>query len=506
MRTEKALYNLFANLLLQLVTALVGFILPAFFIQYYGSSVNGMIGSIKQFIAYLSLVEAGVGAASIAALYAPLLHQNNLAINKILSATKMFYQRSGLIFLALLVSIACLYPWLVSSEIDIQVSFLMTLIIGCSGILEFFFVGKYRVLLRADQKSYIISFILAATTALNALVAVVLILQHTNVLLVQAVATAVQVAGFFAIYYYVNKTYPQLNFKSEPDFKAIDKRWSAFMHQIAGMVVFHAPVVLITIFCGLKYVSIYVVYNMVFAAVQQIVAIFSNGLMAGFGEIMAAKQYATLKRAYDNYEFIFYGILAWAYTCTALLIMPFINIYTAKFTDANYVRPDLAFLFVIIGVANNLRIPPNTLVTAAGHFKETQNRALLEAGINLTVSLILVQYWGIVGILMGSVCSYAYRTLDFIFYVAKHFLQASPYHTCKRILINALLAVLSALPFVSWFDIQAANYGEWFLGALVIALFVFIIVTTGNALTDLAMFKATLDRLKGVVRRGKISQ
>ena len=57
-----------SNLSLQVVTALCGFVLPPLVICTFGSSVNGMVSSISQFIAYLNVVEAGVGGASIAAL------------------------------------------------------------------------------------------------------------------------------------------------------------------------------------------------------------------------------------------------------------------------------------------------------------------------------------------------------------------------------------------------------------------------------------------------------
>jgi hypothetical protein len=50
----------------------------------------------------------------------------------------------------------------------------LVLIIGASGALEFFAVGKYKVLYTADQKSYVISIINAAAVALNAIIILVL--------------------------------------------------------------------------------------------------------------------------------------------------------------------------------------------------------------------------------------------------------------------------------------------------------------------------------------------
>jgi len=72
MRTKNTIYNMIASLLLSVTTAIAGLILPRLFIATYGSVVNGLISSIKQFIAYLALVEAGIGFSSMAMLYSPI--------------------------------------------------------------------------------------------------------------------------------------------------------------------------------------------------------------------------------------------------------------------------------------------------------------------------------------------------------------------------------------------------------------------------------------------------
>lgn len=61
--------NFSSHLLWQMVTVVSGFILPPLIISHYGSTVNGFLASSKHFIYYLNIVEAGIGAASIASLY-----------------------------------------------------------------------------------------------------------------------------------------------------------------------------------------------------------------------------------------------------------------------------------------------------------------------------------------------------------------------------------------------------------------------------------------------------
>ena len=118
MRTKMAFINAFTSILLRLVLAITGIFLPRFFIRAFGSPVNGLVTSINQFVSYLSLVEAGVGAAGMVALYKPIVEKNQQKINAIVSAARQFYLRSGLIFVALAALLTVVYPYVVKSEIQ----------------------------------------------------------------------------------------------------------------------------------------------------------------------------------------------------------------------------------------------------------------------------------------------------------------------------------------------------------------------------------------------------
>ena len=77
MRSKKALKNITFSLLLQFSTIICGFITPVLIISNYGSKINGLISSITQFLAYIVLLESGVGPVLKVALYKPLAKKNN---------------------------------------------------------------------------------------------------------------------------------------------------------------------------------------------------------------------------------------------------------------------------------------------------------------------------------------------------------------------------------------------------------------------------------------------
>lgn len=506
MRSQKALKNIIANLLLQVTVAISGLILPRFFIIAYGSTMNGMIVSVTQFISYLALVEAGVSAASIVGLYKPLADNNINEINKILSATKRFYYRSGIAYVALLIVLVIVYPMLVQNQIEENITRFMIIILATSNLVDYLFLGKYKVLLMANQRGYVMMLAQTLGTVLNTIITIILILEGCNVLLVKLVATLVYILRFILIYIYVKKHYKYINFNEEPNYAAINQRWAALLHQITGVIVNNTSVVVMTVFMGAKAlveVSVYGVYNMIAHALSLLVGSFNSGLQSGFGELLSKGDRQALDKAYSNYEFLTYIVVFWAYTCMAILIMPFIELYTRDFTDAVYVRSEIAFMFVLVGIAQNIRIPSITLICAAGHYRETRWRAIIEVVIIITVSLLLVKPYGMLGVLIGSFCSFLYRGIDIVYYNTTRIMLGSWKRTLKRIIRNLIVLVILTLAGRPIISMAASGYVQWFMFATVVAVVVAIVFSLVNIVFEPKEFKMLMIRLKKVTDRSK---
>ncbi|MCC8050514.1 MAG: hypothetical protein LIP10_07645 [Clostridiales bacterium] len=63
--------NGFTSLLQQIVSLISGLILPRLILETYGSSANGTVSSITQFISIMSLIQGGVTSCSRVAFYEP---------------------------------------------------------------------------------------------------------------------------------------------------------------------------------------------------------------------------------------------------------------------------------------------------------------------------------------------------------------------------------------------------------------------------------------------------
>ena len=115
-RTRKFVSNAVSSFLLQATITVAGLIIPILMIKTYGSEINGLLASIRQFVNYFTLVEAGLAAVSIHALFKPLADKDNNAISGVVSAARIFYFKAGYVFVALILGCSLLYPYFVKTE------------------------------------------------------------------------------------------------------------------------------------------------------------------------------------------------------------------------------------------------------------------------------------------------------------------------------------------------------------------------------------------------------
>ena len=506
MRSEQAFKNMAANLFLQIVVFISGIILPRFILQAYGASINGMITSVNQFLTYLGLAEAGVAPASVVALYTPLALGRKDEVNSILSAARKFYNRSGVLFLSLTAVLVFIYPFFISGQLDNSLVRWMIVVLAGSTLVDYFFLGKYRVLLMANQEGYVVALIQSAGTVANMVVSIGLIYAGASVLAVKAVATGVYVLRLFLVKAYAKKKYPDLDFHAQPAEGALKQKNAALFHQVVTIIVNNTDTTILTICLGsrsLLEVSVYGIYMLVVNAVNQLLTSFSNGLTAGFGEVIARREEETLKKSYSDYEYMFFLIFFVVVACMGVLLIPFISVYTIDMKDVQYVRPVIAALFTLLVFLQNVRIPGLTIICAAGHYKETRYQAGLEAAINIVVSLALVWSMGMTGVLLGTVCSYGYRSFEIILYTNRHLIPGTAKTAFSRIIRNLVVTAVLIAAGIWLIPQNMTSFINWFIYAVAAGVVSVVLIVGVNYIAEPQEFKNLILRILGIVSRKK---
>ena len=498
-RTKSFVYNSITAALLQIFTVVAGFIVPRIILVYYGSEINGLVISIAQFVALFNLVEAGLAGAAVYALYKPLADEDHKSINSVLSATNGLYILSGYVFVALTLGLALIYPSLVNTTVLSPNSVgALVLILGVSGALEFFTMAKYRALLTADQKLYVLSLASIVAISFNTLIIVLLAYSGVSIVVLRLVALFSVFARSLILYIYVRIRYKYINYKEKPNNEALNKRWDALYMQILGAVHSGAPIIIATIFTSLQMISVYSIFNMVVAGISGIVGIFTSGLSASFGDVIVRNEQNVLQKAYQEFEMMFYALISWIFSCTMVLIMPFINLYTAGVTDVNYNIPIIGFLFTLNGLLYSLKTPQGMLVISAGLYKETRWQVTIQALIAVIGGIIMVQYWGLAGILLGSILSNIYRDIDLLFYIPHKLTKLRVKISFFRMLRVLICFGIIYWPFVQLIHIECNDFLQWTGWGVITAVYALSVITVINYLCDRKVFIDVMSRIKNL--------
>lgn len=499
MRTKRALKNLFFNLLQQFSLILSNFIMQPILVSRFGSSINGLVSTIKQLMSYVQLTGAGISSASTFAMYKPVADNDYKKLSGIYTATAKMFFKAGNVFTIITLIVAIIYPFTIKSNLNYFMIFGLIIVMSVCGASEFYASGKLRSILIANQDNYIVDISQIIGNVSTILILILLVSLKQNIVIVELGISITYILRILFMYVYVSKKYIYLDLSIKPLFSEINQRGDAVVHQISGLVVMGSSTLIISILLGLEEASIYSVYSVVFNGINVLCSSFSNAIYSAFGELISKNEQKTLQSSYDTYEYIYFIMISIVYSCTYILIMPFIKLYTANMNDVNYYLPILALLFIIVGVGNNLRIPANTIVTGAGHFRETKIYAIIEMIINLLAQIILGYFWGLYGVIFGSIISYIFRTIQFIYYANKKIIKRRSIISALRIIINVCTSVVICKIIEILRIIEINNYFEWVYNGFIIFFITAVLILFINFIFDRKAFSKCLSIIKSLI-------
>lgn len=500
-KRKKSTYNIVFGLLGQMVTLVLGIVIPRLFLTSFGSEMNGFLNSITQIFAYFALLESGVGAASLQALYGPVGKDDKRSISKILAATGNYYKKTGIFYYIAVFSLAIIYPLAIDSTISPLTMSVIILINGLPGAISYFFQGKYLILLQAEGKSYINTALTSIISTSISVAKIIMLLLGFDIIAIQAVYLLLNLVKVAYFWIYLKKHYGWIDLKLKPNFKAISQKNSAFIIQICDLIFRNTDTFILSLFVNLKVVSIYAIYNLLISTMSTFLDHISHGFSFALGQFFNTnkKRYLQLRDAYETYRIA----LVFALSSTAdIFILPFLKLYTSGVNDINYINFWLPKLFIGVFLLSALRANCAADINYAQHFKLTQTRCIIEAVINIVVSIICVNFWGIYGVLIGTIAALLYRSNDMIIYANKRILNRSPWITYKKALTNGLLFIVISY-ISSFFKLNLDSYVSILIWAAISGIIILAIYFVVASLIDKTSFLVLKDYIKGFLKSKK---
>lgn len=497
---KKGISNVLFSVLAQVVTIIVGFLLPKYIIMEYGSEMNGLLSSTNQILVYLGLFEAGVGNATIQALYKPIVEDDKKGINAILSATCTFYNRAGVYYIFAVVIVALIYAFSVPSGIPWLTIAGIILASGLGSVLNYWGFGKYKAFLQAEGRGYVANNLATIAYVFSNIGKIILVTYGYPLVLVQCMQLVYYIIQTIGILIYIRTRYDWIDTKVTPDLKAISQKNAVLLHQISSLIFSNTDVLILTMFCGFAVVSMYNMYNQIYSIVMNLITTMVGSIIYVFGKIYCENP-NNYGKYHDLFESAYIGLGMAVFSAIYVATIPFVKLYTRGFSDMDYINYVVPILFLIIQFLNIARGASNNLINIVGDFEETKNRAVLEMAINIVVSIICVNKFGIYGVLFGTIVALFYRTNDMLIYANRIILKRSILKSYVKVSFNLLMTII-----IIWFNNRyicfvPQNYFELAVFSVCTGMCTLLIYGTVNGVMEFKGLRECIQtRIRNAVR------
>lgn len=441
MRRENAFKNIKISFIFYFITIIFSFISRSYFIKLLGANISGFNNLIASLLGFLNIAELGIATAITYALYTPLRNKEYDKLNEIMILFKFYYIRIGkFVFLSGII-ISLFLKLFVKNQVPIIDAYVYYYLFLINSSLSYFFNYK-EVLLSADQKQYIVTVINNSIKIVKTIVQIILLIYTKNYALWIIVELIFNLIGWILISIKVKNLYPYISFKSNKDIKEIRKNNNSiikaikevFFHKIATFIVNQTDSILISLFLSLKQTAIYGNYTMIISNISNLIGTVMNSFKGSVGDLIAE---GNEKNTYKIFKqlYIIDNILAIIISYTLYNV---VNSFMIIWVGKEYLFDKTIVLIMLINLYIQIsRSSIEKFKESFGIFWDVWAPAL-EGIINLSVSLILANYIGIIGLFIGTFISNITIVLIWKPYVLYKYGLKTPIKNYIKIFINVL--------------------------------------------------------------------
>ena len=407
MRTKNSIKNLIFALLGQAFGLIISFIARIIFVKILTDEYLGLNSLFTNILTMLSLVELGIGSAIVYSLYKPLAINDKEKVKSLMQLYKKAYLTIGIIILFLGIITLPFYRYLINEVPNIKNLDLIYFLFVLNTSVSYFYSYK-RSLIISDQKRYIATIYRYSFYFLLNVVQIIILLFTKNYLLFLIMQVIFTWLENIFVSRKADKMYPYLKDKAVKKLETkelykIKQNISAMLfHKIGGVVINATDNILIAKFVGLISVGLYSNYYLIINALEIIIIQFFNAIVASVGNLGAVKKSDAVKETFDITLFLNFIIFGISSICLITLFNPFIKLWLGKEYLFDF---SIVVVIVICFYLKGIRKTFLTYKDALGFFKEDKYKPIIESIINLVSSIILVKYFGLIGIFLGTIIS-----------------------------------------------------------------------------------------------------
>ena len=479
-KTKKTALNLVTDVVPLIIISLLGIFKVKLFIQYLGQETMGLYNLFSNIMVYVSLVDGGIASAVLFSLYKPNSEGDDNKLSELLSGALTVFSKIGMIVfgIAFIVSFFVIF-FIKNCTFDYWYIVLTFLLFSLSNVIAYFFV-PYKELLNVKEKKYTYNIVGQTGQIVLSILEIVMLVTGFKFGYILLMHSIVKLIANLIVAYICKRMYPDINFRNKnKDFSFKKYLNSLIFHKINGLVSSNIDTVIISSMLGLASVAIYSTYSYIITMLKNILGKLSSSMTAIIGNSLA-KNKEQMYGVYKEFNSMLFYIAIIVCVPLILSINGFIDIFYEGKIMTSFL---IALSFSLILFMFIVKMDTTMFVTAGGLYKETKFCAMVDTCVNLVLSLTLVHFIGISGVLFATafsvfIAEYILKTLV----IHKHIFNrsASAYFIGNiRFFVLFVLDLVGGYYFVNMFTIE--HLSLWFA--------FYIAFTLINGLLVLIIFK-----------------
>lgn len=408
-RTAKSIKNIAVAVSFMLINLLLQFFTRKIFLDRLGSEILGLNSTAANLLQFLNLAELGIGTAVGFSLYKPLFDNDRQTIREIVALQGHLYRKIAFVVIGGAVIMGCFFPLIFSKmTLPLWYAYASFSVLLFSALLSYF-VNYKEIVLSADQKEYKIMYSYRAVMMSRLLVQSICLWYFDNPY-IWWLATELLFTIFasVALNRMIYRTYPFLRDKVARPHELrrkyptiVTKIKQVFFHKLSTYVLQQSSPLIIAFLASLTMVTYYTNYMYVITGIGVMLNALFNGINAGVGNLVAEGDKKNILKVFGELFAVRFFICMTCAICVLTLTQRFIGVWIGT----EFLLPQSTLVLITVTFfLNTNRASVDSFISAYGMFQDIW-APIVEASLNLGLSILLGWYFGLNGILCGCLIS-----------------------------------------------------------------------------------------------------
>lgn len=380
----------------------LAFVARTVFINTLGTRYLGVASLYTNILTVLSLAELGMGNVLAYSLYQPIADRDEKKISQILT----YYQRVYFLIAGVVLVIGlCLIPflhWIVKTSLPPDEVLLYYLFYLANSVVSYIGVC-YTTYVKAKQQQYLADFISTFAKlvgVIGQIVVMVIWKSFIGYLVIMVFATLFQNLLIAAI---AKKQNHLQHDRTALPTTEIQKIWdnvkSTFLYRIGIVAINYTDNILISVILGTDYVGLYTNYAMVVSQIAVLIGIFCNAIIAGIGNLSTESDTEKAEQVFLRLVFVYHFL-------TAIITIGFLMVFNVFIClwigEKHMMGMDVVLAVTFTFYISNIINPVWMYREAYGLFKQIRYLMVITAAVNIALSIIGGNLFGVAGIVAAT--------------------------------------------------------------------------------------------------------